>query len=266
MSRQRPYKADQSAPEQPRFETLAERVTYLVDLYHGGSVNAAAWYLGIPQRTLARVASGETQRPGIDVLQTLALGFDVTVGWLLLGEGKGPELTPPPGPVSKPQSAWYELVLSLGLPPLSQSVMLDVPLRAFALAQAVDHLGAEGDRARVMERTARFVADISSAWTDYLRDAIADRGIESVRDSLSSEWAMAMVDMGGGTIAFQSVLPDLQRRQDAIRLLSRSYARRASSGAGTAGGLDEETVAGRRLSAARRKRKNGESDSGPYGF
>jgi transcriptional regulator with XRE-family HTH domain len=70
--------------------TIAQRVRGLVDRLHGGSVNAAAREIGIPQRTLARIVEGRVEYPRADALQKLAAWYGTSIEWLLTGKGEPP--------------------------------------------------------------------------------------------------------------------------------------------------------------------------------
>lgn len=78
-------------------KSLADRVRFIVDLYWGGSVLAAANSLGIPQQTLHRIVTGQTTNPRQSVLVNMAGGcpVPVTLDWLLSGVGHPPRpMTP----------------------------------------------------------------------------------------------------------------------------------------------------------------------------
>lgn len=71
-------------------ETLADRVAWLIERSHAGSVNAAAKECGVPQRSLARIANGQAPHPRADVVLQLATYYDTTADWLLRGVGERP--------------------------------------------------------------------------------------------------------------------------------------------------------------------------------
>lgn len=72
--------------------SIAARVRGLVERVHGGSVNAAAKDAAVPQRTLARLVSGEVESPRADVLQKLASYYGASLEWLMTGDGDGPRM------------------------------------------------------------------------------------------------------------------------------------------------------------------------------
>lgn len=94
MSKQSSHKSGRG--QQTAGDDLAARVRRLVDAYHEGSVNAAAADIGIPQRSLARIAGGEVTTPRLPAIQAIARYYLVSVGWLLEGEGDTPILDLPP--------------------------------------------------------------------------------------------------------------------------------------------------------------------------
>lgn len=69
---------------------IAGRVRLLVDRYWGGSVNAAANDMTVPQQTLNRIVSGKTKNPRTGVVVQIATACDVSPDWLLTGNGTGP--------------------------------------------------------------------------------------------------------------------------------------------------------------------------------
>ena len=67
---------------------LGDRVSALLGERYGGNVNRAARYMSLPQRTLARIASGATSNPHADVVERIAAHFFVSTTWLLSGAGE----------------------------------------------------------------------------------------------------------------------------------------------------------------------------------
>jgi hypothetical protein len=71
--------------------TLAERVGYLVDGWHGGNVSSAARDLGIGQRTLAHIVDGQVTNPRVETVGLIARWYpDTTLEWLVGGYGNPP--------------------------------------------------------------------------------------------------------------------------------------------------------------------------------
>lgn len=56
----------------------------------GGSVNAAAKAIGLPQQTLDRIVRGQHRAPQVKTLQRIADFYGTTVDWLMTGRGDGP--------------------------------------------------------------------------------------------------------------------------------------------------------------------------------
>ncbi len=75
--------------------SLAQQVRFLVDQSHAGSVNAAAKSIGIPQRTLALIASGISESPRLTTIRIIADYYGVRLGWLVNGVGEPPRNVAP---------------------------------------------------------------------------------------------------------------------------------------------------------------------------
>lgn len=75
-----------------KFDTLANRVKYLIDI-NNLSVTAAAKKCAIPQPRLNDIVSGKTLSPHQKNIKKIAEGFDVPEWWVAAGDG------PPPGKV-----------------------------------------------------------------------------------------------------------------------------------------------------------------------
>jgi transcriptional regulator with XRE-family HTH domain len=164
-------------------EKLSDRVSYLIADSFGGSVRAAAGGIGVPQRTLANIASGDTSNPRADVLQAIADGFHTTTDWLLTGRGESPLKSQRQEAV---YSSWNNLLRKLDLPADLEAHLREVP-RAI---ERFDVLFAElsGWLPR-RERPAMSVPDeqlrdyrkLAAAWTANVARKIEQNGIERVR-------------------------------------------------------------------------------------
>jgi transcriptional regulator with XRE-family HTH domain len=122
-------------------DSLASRVTTLIGRVNGGSVNAAAKAIGIPQPTLNRIASGKTVSPRLDVVQQLASYYKVSVDWLLNGGGHQQPIDElARALVSIEWLAWRRCVDSLGLEPAVRDVVLKIPT---ATLVAWNHIAAQ---------------------------------------------------------------------------------------------------------------------------
>lgn len=111
-------------------QSLAERVQYLVDRWHNGSINAAASEIGIPEPTLRRIAAGDTINPRLAVLQKIAKYYRVGLDWLGSGSGEGPEKTEhePMRVITRREWLnWSKLVEDLGLTPIEADAVLHLP-------------------------------------------------------------------------------------------------------------------------------------------
>ena len=69
--------------------SIAARITQLIDRKEGGNVAAAARRLGVSQRGLSKVYSGETRHPRADLLQALVREYGADPAWLLTGVPAG---------------------------------------------------------------------------------------------------------------------------------------------------------------------------------
>ena len=64
---------------------IAARIAQLIDREESGNVAAAARQLGVSQRGLAKVCSGETRHPRVSLLQALVREYGADPAWLLTG-------------------------------------------------------------------------------------------------------------------------------------------------------------------------------------
>src|SRR4051794_33478520 len=93
---------------------LGGRIGQLIRSRHG-AVNSAAKAMGIPQRTLAAIVSGEIKNPRAELVTRVAQFHQVTTDWLLTGKGEGPEQRDPFRGIEEVLK-WDDLVLRLKLP------------------------------------------------------------------------------------------------------------------------------------------------------
>jgi transcriptional regulator with XRE-family HTH domain len=104
---------------------VSRRLQLLIDRFHGGSVNAAAPIMGIPQRTLARIVAGQSE-PKADAVAYIARVYGVPVDWLMTGEGLGPtrdEAHQRPAD----ELAWASVIEQLALPPALNQLLYALP-------------------------------------------------------------------------------------------------------------------------------------------
>lgn len=194
--------------------TLADRVRSIVDKYWGGSVNAAASSMGIPQQTLQRVVSGTTANPRVSVLDAIAKGSRASVDWLMTGTGRGPQESDERGRfITGGTSRWLRVVS--GLYPErggSREVLEDVPFAAFRFAALLS-----SGKGKLPLRTVTRVQDkCAEAWSDLLEEAIALFGAEAVRARLD---ANEIVVAGGFTPFIQFVSKTAISKAEVKRLL-----------------------------------------------
>ena len=77
-------------PKKPNPERgpLALRVEALVTASHGGNIQDAAGAIGVPNATLARIISGDSENPRLETLRDVQRYYadrGVTLAWLLDG-------------------------------------------------------------------------------------------------------------------------------------------------------------------------------------
>jgi hypothetical protein len=71
---------------------LAKRVGYLADEFFGSEHNMKQ-VTGISRTTIRRIRGGQLRDPRWSVLQKIALTTGADEGWVLNGEGKGPDMS-----------------------------------------------------------------------------------------------------------------------------------------------------------------------------
>ena len=166
-----------------RSSDLASRVQGLVDRYHGGSVNAAAAAIGVPQRSLARVAAGEVTSPRVAILEAIARYFGVSLDWLTSGVGETPPVASPIGEAGSAWLQWRRLVVDLALPAVSREALWHLPLAA-TWAWRDLCAGKQEDGKRSTELLAQVNEAETSLWLMLFRGLIESYGLERVRQAL----------------------------------------------------------------------------------
>jgi transcriptional regulator with XRE-family HTH domain len=159
---------------------FASRVLGLVEFAHP-SVNAAAKAIGIPQRTLARIVTGEMPNPRAEVLRRIAAFYDVSVDWLLTGKGKGPGewTTRPLDRITySPKAGWHAAVRQLALDPDLENKVLRLP-RMMDVAVSVMALGAPQALVPAAGEAIRWELE---AWTTLVRALIQHLGFAEARE------------------------------------------------------------------------------------
>jgi hypothetical protein len=111
--------------------TLTDRIQQLIRARHEGNVLAAARFIGIPQRTLAAIYSGQVKSPRAAVLERISAAYPgVTLDWLVRGIGEGPNLEAVAVDPTEPWGdllEWTRLVDSLDLPLLTGEALEFLP-------------------------------------------------------------------------------------------------------------------------------------------
>jgi transcriptional regulator with XRE-family HTH domain len=147
-------------------ESLATRVAFLVDHFHGGSINDAAKALGVAQPTIGRIVRGQVQEPRAGLVSRMSELWGVTTDWLLRGVGEPPVLDD--------DSSWYRrwklFVLSFlgdSADPEAKAILLQLPLTPVYAALEIG--AALGDRSDASESLGEeAAAEIAQAWRRLL--------------------------------------------------------------------------------------------------
>lgn len=182
--------------------SIASRTRELIDLVHDGSVNAAARDTGISQRTLARIADGTVENPRADALQKLAAFYQVSLEWLVTGEGQGPDETLRGTPKRgedlgglRDELRWEALRTRLNLS-VNAGGALNVLRSTVGNASMHLHASATGKPLSMRKPVIpplRFIAYMTREnrlWLDYFDEAIEVYGEEKVRRWLEENWKM----------------------------------------------------------------------------
>lgn len=178
--------------------TLASRVRLLIDYFHRGSVNDAARALDIPQRTLADIASGDVETPRGEALTKIAAKFNVTLDWLLTGEGPEPDFIAPMMRDTMPE--FRELGETLGrmrLQPLLKQALFELPwspVWAFRLVVQERH-AEKGFPA--MQAALTSAAMHARAWSRLIGSMIDALGPEAVARELERNYDAVRLGFGG---------------------------------------------------------------------
>ena len=182
------------------------RVQELVRTEHGGSQKRAARAWRMHQTTLNRFLNGKTSRLGVEFAKKIARYHNVTMDWLVNGEGEGP--SPSFGPREE-RDAWLSLVQSLGLSPLTGRAVELLPtntghafrdLTLRGLHTQSRGVGTEGPF-QVAPEMARAAWDASMheylAWTSLLQGMLDAYGKEAVVAKLEAEWSQLALGYQG---------------------------------------------------------------------
>lgn len=172
-----------------------------------GTVNATAEKVGVPQKSLARIAANQSPRPSHDVLQRLMDYYGASYDWLVLGRGEPPplldEAEPENGGVRSVvdteaarsarsrQLDWSAIIRELAvsrevakalewLPEATSTALHFVAPRAGQLEESED------EWLQRWELRHRLTAREYEMWVALFRALIDKHGIEAIRDSVTS--------------------------------------------------------------------------------
>jgi len=195
---------------------IAGRVELLVDLFHRGSVNAAAKAMGIPQPTLAQIVRGKVKSPRAHVLQAIAGFYEISVDWILTGQGKGPDLNGQPPELFFAAREWNAVLAELELPSSALHAVEILPLTPLHAAEVLlfgqnafsgrfEELGKEWPEIFTM-----YIVWMR-AWTEVLRMAIDHRGAAEVRRQLVENVDAVRLGFALYPLAMYPTHPELAR-------------------------------------------------------
>lgn len=119
---------------------LAHRIRQLIDTYHSRNVSRAARETGIPRQTVVSLLAGGVASPHVGTLTALARTYHVPVGWILTGEGVGPDFASIQLLPHVEIAEWEQLVDSFDLPHHVRYVWKGLP-RALGQARTTMHVG-----------------------------------------------------------------------------------------------------------------------------
>ena len=181
---------------------LSSRVSQLVNRYHGGSVNAAAKDVGVPQPTLSRIVAGKVAEPRLHALERIAGFYNVSVGWLKGDRAGGPPRLTPWGVARVEWLRWKNLVESLNLPSPLGRALLDMPLSIeLAHISLVPHLITRGGKSRTLRLLEKAtgsglsagMAHAISAWYSLLAPLVSQYGVTDVREAIMQNPAFVLL-------------------------------------------------------------------------
>jgi transcriptional regulator with XRE-family HTH domain len=177
---------------------LASRVRLLIDYFHRGSVNDAARALDIPQRTLADIASGAVETPRGEALTKIAAKFNVTLDWLLTGEGPEPDFIAPMMRDTMPE--FRQLGATLGRMRLSRQLEQALyelpwsPVWAFRLVVQERH----AERGFPATEAAITAAALHArSWSELIGSMIDELGPDAVAKELERNYDAVRMGFGG---------------------------------------------------------------------
>lgn len=202
--------------------SLADRVTQLVEDFHGGNLSAAARDVGVLQSTLHRVASGSSPNPTDEVVTAIADFYGVTAAWLRTGHGRSPKKQDSPWLAEVRR--WFKQLARLDLPGDVRAILEDLP---FATSKARTELvPSQLAKHEGFEEAGRLEL---SAWTQWLEAFIDAAGVYAVRDALSARAQRPVLILGASRWAIDLYKSGAIDR-DKMRELENAYVERGASG------------------------------------
>ena len=192
--------------------TLAERVRGLIRQRYDGNVLEASRASGVPNATLSRIADGTVETPRAGALRTIAEHFDVSIDWLLSGQGKGP----PDLPMSYPWRELYEWgrrVETLGLSGPLSDAMLQLPLVPFTVAGLWPGGSTEpGTDGALRQEVNEAVQHFARGWIALLDEWEQAAGLRGMNETLRREPVAVAVGFSGLAIALCESSKDIRER------------------------------------------------------
>lgn len=179
-------------------ESLGDRIAVLVELYHGGSVNAAAKDLAVAQQTLARAIEDRKRTgPRGSVVARLVTFYRCDAAWLLTGEGAAPR--PVDGDEAKLELAklrWVDMVRRLDAEPKVSDGLLKLPVRVSNVRKVFRELSASPSSEELGPSVLKAARLEIEMWSALLEAALAaPKGADHTR--LLVAFAEDQVDAGG---------------------------------------------------------------------
>lgn len=154
-------------------ESLATRLSDLIDRRYDGNIASAAAAIGVQRTTLMRIAEGFTEDPRAALVAKIADHFHVHTGWLLTGREPAARETVP-GNVK-----WDRLVKSLNLPSDVSAALQGFPATPWR-ASATMAREIEGSAGNIGLFGLFGYTEEADVWSRWLSGAIQTYGREKV--------------------------------------------------------------------------------------
>jgi len=114
-------------------ETFSDRLGALIAQFHPEGTNNAAAAMGIPQPTLHKILTGKSQNPHAGTLRRLSEYFDVSIDWLLTGNGPLPTALLRDRPFERSEA----VLLRAGVPAKESAAVLTAGYWRYAFTRAL---------------------------------------------------------------------------------------------------------------------------------